>query len=203
MPQDTSKNSSASDAFQRTPAADTSRLLAARRQGRTLREQRKDGDAERDREVNLGGIEVNLQLHVHGEIPGYKIVWENDDNGAIETRLMQGFDFVTQDELYAKQAKIVPDEEISSAISRFVKGTRSDGQSLRAYLLKVPDEIWAQLEQQRYDLADARDRDIRQQADDPDTKAGMRSLKHLRSSVDTHYSREYQLGEKARNRGTE
>jgi len=200
MSQEPVAPNTASGAFQRAPAADTNRLLAARRQGRSLREQREEGTEPRERDANLGGIEVNLQLHVHGSIPGYKLVWENDDNGAIETRLMQGFDFVTQDELYAKQAKIVPDEEISSAISRFVKGTRSDGQALRAYLLKVPEEVWAQMEQQRYDLADERDQAIRQQAEEPDEKAGMRSLKHMRSKIDTGYRHEYQLNERAKQR---
>lgn len=190
---------SASEAFQRAPSADTNRLLAARRQGRALREQRQEGTAPRERENTFGGL--TLQLHVHGEIPGYKLVWENDDNGSIETRLMQGFDFVTQDELYAKQAKIVPDEEISSAISRFVKGTRSDGQALRAYLLKIPDEKWAELEQVRYDAADQWDRAIRRQAEEPDQKAGLRSLKHLRTEVDTQYRKEYELGEQAKRAG--
>jgi hypothetical protein len=190
------KSGSAAEAFQRTPVADTSRLAAARRQGRSLREKRAEGTAPRERENSFGGLSLNL--YVNGEIPGYHLVWENDDNGAIETRLMQGFDFVTQDELYARQAKIVPDEEISSAISRFVKGTRSDGQALRAYLLKLPDEEWAELERVRHEAADEWDRAIRRQAEEPDQKAGLRSLKNLRSEVDTGYRKEYELGEKAK-----
>lgn len=196
MSEQAKKPGTAAEAFNRTPDGDTSRLLAARRQGRALREQRKEGTAPRERENSFGGL--SLQLHVHGQIPGYNLVWENDDNGAIETRLMQGFDFVTQDELYAKQAKIVPDEEISSAISRFVKGTRSDGQALRAYLLKIPDDQWAEIEKIRHEAADNWDRAIRQQAAEPDREAGMRSLKHLRSEVDTQYRKEYELGEKAK-----
>lgn len=199
MSQQAKPNVSAADAFQRAPSADTNRLAAARRQGRALREQRKEGTAQRERENSFGGL--TLQLYVHGEIPGYHLVWENDDNGAIETRLMQGFDFVTQDELYAKQAKIVPDEEISSAITRFVKGTRSDGQALRAYLLKIPDEMWEQLEAERYAAADAWDRAIRRQAEEPDRESGMRSLKHLRSEVDVQYRKEYELGEQAKRAG--
>lgn len=196
MSQETRQPGSASDAFQKSSAADSSRLLAARRHGRSVREQRKDGDAPREREANLGGL--TLQLHVHGEIPGHKLVWENDDNGAIETRLQQGFDFVLQSELNERQAKIVPDEEISSVISRFVKGTRNDGQALRAYLLKIPTEHWEELENQRYMAADEWDRAIRQQAEHPDEKAGMRSLKTMRSSVDTGFRKEYSLGERTR-----
>jgi hypothetical protein len=195
MSQETRQPGSASDAFQKASAADSSRLLAARRHGRSVREERKDGEAPREREVNLGGL--TLQLHVHGSIPGYKLVWENDDNGAIENRLHQGFDFVLQSELNERSAKMVPDEEISSVISRFVKGTRNDGQALRAYLLKLPEEQWAELENQRYVAADEWDRAIRQQAEHPDEKAGMRSLKSLRSKVDTRFSKEYQLGERA------
>jgi hypothetical protein len=195
------EDSSAAASFQRSPSADTDRLLAARRQGRALREQRKEGTAERERENDLGGF--SLQLHVDGEIPGYKLYWENDENGLIEQRLQMGFDFVTQDELYAKVAKVVPDEEITSVISRFVKGTRNDGQALRAYLLKCPDELWAEIEHRRHAAADAWDRDIRRQAEDPDPKSGLRSLKNLRTNIDTGYRKEFQLGEGAQRRDTE
>lgn len=179
---------SAASAFNRAAPADSDRLLAARRQARSLREQRKEGTEARERENDLGGLV--LQLDVNGEIPGYKLFWENDENGMIENRLMNGFDFVTQDELYAKQAKIVPDEEISSVISRFVKGTRNDGQALRAYLLKCPDDIWAQIEATRHAAADKWDREIRRQAEEPAQGSGMRSLRNLRSDVDTGYRKE-------------
>lgn len=194
----TPNGQSAAASFQKATSGDTDRLLAARRQGRALREQRADGTAPRERENDLGGL--TLQLHVNGTIPGYKLYWENDENGAIEGRLEQGFDFVTQDELYAQQAKVVPDEEISSVLSRFVKGTRNDGQALRAYLLKCPDEIWAEIEGRRHAAADKWDQDIRRQAENPDTKAGMRSLRNLRTEVDTGYRKEYALGDGARQR---
>lgn len=189
----------AAGAFQKSPDTDTNRLLQARRQGRSLRESREDGTAPRERENDLGGL--TLQLHVHGEIPGHKLAWANDEDGGIEHRLHQGFDFVTQDELYARQAKIVPDEEISSVISRFVKGTRSDGQALRAYLLKCPDELWAEIESRRYRAADKWDADIRRQAEDPDQRAGLRSLRNLRTEIDTGYKKEYELGQAAKERG--
>jgi hypothetical protein len=191
----------AAGSFQRATESDNNRLLAARRQGRALREQREAGTAPRERENDLGG--VGLQLSVHGEIPDHKLAWVNDENGGVEAKLQQGFDFVVQSELDAKQAKIVPDEEISSVISRFVKGTRTDGQALRAYLMKCPDSIWAEIESRRYRAADQWDADIRRQAEDPDRSAGLRSLKNLRSEVDTKFSKEYQLGEAARQRGVE
>jgi hypothetical protein len=190
----------AAGSFQRAPDVDTNRLLQARRQGRSLRESREDGTVPRERENDLGGL--SLQLDVRGEIPGYKLAWVNDEDGAVEQRLEMGFDFVTQDELYAKQAKIVPDEEITSVISRFVKGTRNDGQALRAYLLKCPDEQWQEIESRRYRAADKWDADIRRQAEDPGQGTGLRSLKNLRSDIDTGYKKEYQLGEAAKQRGT-
>lgn len=190
----------AAGSFQRAPDVDTNRLLQARRQGRSLRESREDGTAPRERENDLGGL--SLQLDVRGEIPGYKLAWVNDEDGAVEQRLEMGFDFVTQDELYAKQAKIVPDEEITSVISRFVKGTRNDGQALRAYLLKCPEEQWQEIESRRYRAADKWDADIRRQAEDPGQGTGLRSLKNLRSDIDTGYKKEYQLGEAAKQRGT-
>jgi hypothetical protein len=174
----------AAGAFQKSPDTDTNRLLQARRQGRSLRESREEGTVSRERENDLGGL--TLQLDVRGEIPGYKL----------------GFDFVVQDELYAKQAKIVPDEEITSVISRFVKGTRNDGQALRAYLLKCPEDQWQEIESRRYRAADKWDADIRRQAEDPDQRAGLRSLKNLRTEVDTGYKKEYELGAAAKQRGT-
>jgi hypothetical protein len=190
----------AAGSFQRAPDVDTNRLLQARRQGRSLRESREDGTAPRERENDLGGL--SLQLDVRGEIPGYKLAWVNDEDGAVEQRLEMGFDFVVQDELYAKQAKIVPDEEITSVISRFVKGTRNDGQALRAYLLKCPEDQWQEIESRRYRAADKWDADIRRQAEDPGQGTGLRSLKNLRSDIDTGYKKEYQLGEAAKQRGT-
>lgn len=182
---------SAAQAFQKAPSSDHEKLLSARRQARSLRESRKEGTAERERVSSLGGL--TLQLHVDGELPGYKLIWENNDNGAIETRLMQGFDFVTQDELYQKTAKVVPDEDIDSALTRFVKGTRSDGQALRAYLLKCPDDLWREIEEERHSAADKWDEDIRRQANSPDEKAGMRKLRNLNSEIDTQYKKEYSI----------
>lgn len=191
---------SAAATAQRSPNVDTNRLLQARRQGRSLRESREDGTAPRERENDLGGL--TLQLDVRGEIPGYKLAWVNDEDGAVEQRLEMGFDFTTQDELYAKQAKIVPDEEITSVISRFVKGTRNDGQALRAYLLKCPEDQWQEIESRRYRAADKWDADIRRQAEDPGQGTGLRSLKNLRTEVDTGYKKEYELGAAAKQRGT-
>ena len=192
------ESKTAAGSFQRAPDADHNRLLTARRHGRSLRESREDGTMQRERENDLGGL--TLQLHVRGEIPGHKLSWANDEDGGIEQKLELGFDFVTQDELNARQAKVVPDEEISSVISRFVKGTRSDGQALRAYLLKCPDDLWAEIESRRYRAADKWDADIRRQAEDPQKGSGLRSLRNMRTEIDTGFKKEYELGEGAKQR---
>ena len=184
MAQDTNKGG----AFNPIPETDRSRLIGARRHAQSPSRDK----SERERANTLGGIQ--LQLYVHGEIPGYHLYWENDENGAIEQLLMAGFDFVTQDELNAKQAKIVPDLDITSCISRYIKGMRADGQPLRAYLMKCPDEIWNERENARYAAADQRDHDIYEQAVNPNTRAGFRKPNGVETHMDTQYRKEYGVG---------
>lgn len=171
--------------FNTVPETDRSRLIAARRHG-----QSSDRDkAVRDRGSDLGGM--RLQLNVTGSLPGYHLYWANDEDGYVEALLMDGFDFVTQDELYQKEAKVVPDLDITSCISRFVKGTRSDGQALRAYLMKCPDEIWSEREKRRHSEADRRDSEIRRAAQDPNAGAGFYKPTSVNSVVDTSFRKEY------------
>src|SRR6202000_1359990 len=92
--------------FNAVPETDVNRLKGARNQALVRKESDRDG-AERERIEHLGGLQ--LQMHVRGEIPGYHLYWENDENGAIEQLLQEGFDFVTQNELFAGGAKVVPD----------------------------------------------------------------------------------------------
>lgn len=148
-----------SGAFNAVPETDRNRLTSARKHGQ-VRQQSQRTEAERARDDEFGGIQ--LQLSVAGDIPGYHLYWENDDNGAIEKLLSEGFDFVTQDEIQQRKSLIVPDLDISSCISRFVKGRREDGTALRAYLLKCTDEIWAARESRRYRQCDEWDKSIRE-----------------------------------------
>ncbi len=174
--------------FTSLPSGDATRLKSARAHALVRKESQRDGD-ERERPADLGGL--RLQMGVHGDIPGYHLYWENDENGAIEQLLLEGFDFVTQDELQDREAKIVPDLDISSVMSRFVKGTRTDGSALRAYLMKCTDDVWANRERQRHAMADEWDRQIRAQAEAPDASSGMRKLKGVNSSIDTAYRKEH------------
>jgi hypothetical protein len=169
--------------FTQVPETDRSRLIAARRHGQQAQ---RDG-AVRERESDLGGVQ--LQLAVIGEIPGYHLYWANDENGYVEGLLMQGFDFVTQDELYTRKSKVVEDLEISSCVSKYVKGTRADGQALRAYLMKCPDDVWSERESRRHAMADKWDRDIKRQALEPSKEQGFYQFGN--TVVDTQYRKEY------------
>jgi len=93
---------------------------------------------ERERVADLGG--PKLKLSVRGEIPGYTMYWENDEDGKIEDLLVDGFDFVSPGEV-ARASDVVADMDLSERISRYV-GRREDGSPLRAYLMKCPNELW-------------------------------------------------------------
>lgn len=85
-----------------------------------------------------------LKLSVHGNIPGYHLFWENDQDAAIEQLLGEGFDFATAEEVNMvsrTSMKIVADADVDSRVSKYV-GVKADGTPLRAYLLKCPDDIW-------------------------------------------------------------
>lgn len=170
-------------------AEDIGRLAGARKHGQVVRRESDREGAQRSRPDQFGGM--RLQMSVNGELPGYHLYWENDENGAIEQLLAEGFDFVTQTELNTRKANaVVEDLDISSVVSRFVKGQKVDGSPLRAYLMKCPDDIWREREQARYDQADAWDADIRQKAANPED--GLRRLgPGLETKVDTKFRKSY------------
>jgi hypothetical protein len=172
-------------AFTNIPETDRSRLIAARRHGQSAQRD----TATRDRAPDLGGVQ--LQMTVIGEIPGYHLYWANDENGYVERLLMEGFDFVTQDELYSKKTKVVEDLDISSCVSKYVKGMRVDGQPLRAYLMKCPDDVWARREEIRHSAADRWDQQIRRQAQEPDKPGGFYKPESVQTVVDPQYKKTY------------
>lgn len=152
---------------------------------RTVRQETRE-EAPRARPVTFGG--PRLKLAVNASIPGYHMIWENDtDDGNIEQLLVEGFEFVTKSEVTLTQG-IVADEDLSSRVSRYV-GSKEDGSPLRAYLLKIPEEVWQERESYRYNEADLRDDNIRRgivgsgSAADHD---GMRRLKKAPISMRTN-----------------
>lgn len=96
----------------------------------------------RERIPDLGGR--RLKLSVRGEIPGHTMYWANDDQGAIEELLMEGFEFVSRGEIELS-SHVIADLDVTDRVSRYV-GTAQDGSPMRAYLLKATDELWARFQ---------------------------------------------------------
>ena len=147
MPVDSISNSSSATAS----STDKQPQAAVRRESQRP-------EAPRERVKNFGG--PRLKLGVLGEIPGYHLYWENDEEGAIEQLLYEGFEFALPIEV-RMVSHIVQDADVADRVSRYV-GKKADGTPLRAYLLKCPDEVWADLEADRYAQADAWDSAIRE-----------------------------------------
>lgn len=130
----------------------------ARRQAAMSRDtSTESAQMQREREPDLGGH--RLKLSVRGTIPGYTMYWENDEDGKIEELLYEGFDFVDPSEI-GRASDIVADMDVANRVSRYV-GRREDGSPLRAYLLKCPDEIWAQRKTRDQRQVDEWDNQIR------------------------------------------
>lgn len=142
-------------------------------------------EAPREREKNFGG--PRLKLSVAGRIPGYHLYWENDDDGAIEQLLYDGFEFVEPSEV-RMTSHVVTDSDVANRVSRFV-GKKADGSPMRAILLKCSDEIWGERESDRHAQADAWDAAIRDGQIQSDT--GRYVPKGLKTSVDTSFRKEY------------
>lgn len=117
---------------------------------------RKSG-VERERTPDLGG--PALKLAVVGEIPGYHMYWENDEDGKIEDLIYQGFDFVARDEV-RRGSDLVADMDLSDRISRYV-GRREDGSPLRAYLMKCPNQLWDERQERQQRQVNDWDEQIR------------------------------------------
>ena len=153
--------------------------------------QRKGKEAPRERTKGFGG--PRMKMAVRGKIPGYHLYWENDDEGAIEQLLYEGFEFVRPDEVNMQSATmsktaIVGDSDIANRVSRYV-GSKADGSPLRAFLLKCPDDVWSDRESVRYEAADERDAAIR--AGRVQSADGMYKPKGVETSIDTKFSKEY------------
>lgn len=113
--------------------------------------------AVRSRMASTGGMRLKLQ--VFGEIPGYHLFWENDEDAAIEQRLFEGFEFVEPSEV-KMQAWTVPDSDIAGKVSKYV-GKKADGSPLRAFLLKLADDLWDERQASSQEQANVWDDAIR------------------------------------------
>lgn len=101
-----------------------------------------------------------MKLKVFGEIPGYHMFWENDQDAAIEQLLEYGFDFVTMAEAKLQsRTQIVADSDLGERVSKYV-GTKDDGTPLRAYLMKCPEDLWQEIQAVNQQQADEWDKSI-------------------------------------------
>lgn len=164
-------------------AADKDRLDAALSRASAVRRESQREGAQRERPAIPGGM--RLKLAVAGEIPGYHLYWENDDDGAIEQLLYEGFEFAEPSEV-RMQSAIVQDADLGNRVSRYV-GKKADGTPMRAYLLKCPDDIWAEREAQRHVQADAWESDIQTKV----REDGRYQPKGTSASVDTKFRKQY------------
>jgi len=167
-----------------TPAV-TTEASPSTRDSRAARRESDRPAAQRERPKNFGG--PRLKLSVIGEIPGYHLYWENDDEGAIEQLLYEGFEFVEPSEV-KMSSHIVSDKDLANRVSRYV-GKKADGSPLRAYLLKCTDEIWSEREADRYAQADLKDMAIRSGKVMNDPSAYI--PKGVSNSIDTQFRKEY------------
>jgi len=128
-----------------------------------VRTEEQRDEAPRERDASLGG--PKLKLKVFGTIPGFKLLWVNDDNGGLEERCYEGWDFATPEETnMARKVRsdIVMDKDVANRVSRHA-GTKEDGTAMKSYLMKLPEEQWKQLEAMRNEQADAWDEAILRQ----------------------------------------
>lgn len=165
-----------------TRTAATSEVVVGRDNERT--------EAARTRTSNFGG--PRLKLSVPQTIPGQHLFFENDDdNGAIEQLLYEGFSFVTRKEVGlgrgVHSGSIVADDDVTNRVSRFV-GKKQDGTAMRAYLLKCPDSVWEDRENYRYEQADNVEESIRNEQRDP--SPGRYNPNGVKNSLNTKYRKE-------------
>lgn len=121
--------------------------------------------AERERPQQLGGL--RLKLTVPTTIAGFHLYWANDD-GEVDQLIEEGFELVRPEEMGTEASRrlnrrVVSDNDIADSYSRHV-GTKEDGSSLRAYLMKIPDALWEERQAMKLAQADAWDSAIRKGA---------------------------------------
>jgi hypothetical protein len=96
------------------------------------------------------------RLEVHGEIPGYKTQWSNDEGSRIATLIRYGFDFVKKGEIGLNDRVVDANQAVDDKVKRRVGS--GDGGPIYAYLLKCPNEIWDMIQAQMQSGPDNFDR---------------------------------------------
>jgi len=158
-------------------------ILAARRASREAQEAADRAGVPRDRPADLGGL--NLKLAVQGEIPGYHMYWELDIDGRIEQLLWDGFDFVAPGEV-RRTSEFVADKDLSNRVSRLAGGHSENGEPLRLYLMKCPQEAWDLRQARGQNQANTLDAEIRNGRMQPKAGSGNYVPSGVQSKLETN-----------------
>jgi hypothetical protein len=99
----------------------------------------------REREAGLRPRAMNGMTHklqVYGELPGYRMVIANDSRNRIPELLHFGWTMVDADEIKAVNGNVTSYNTDPGNRVRFTVGTQENGDPMYAYLLKLPEELW-------------------------------------------------------------
>lgn len=122
--------------------------------------------AVRRRRTSLGAPQLKLGVATTN-LEGYHLFWANDQDNYIESLLEEGFEYCTPEEVRMGRAShntVTADSDVVNRVSKHVD-TTTEGQAMRAYLLKCPLDLWEDIQSNVSDLADSRDQDIRESAE--------------------------------------
>lgn len=92
------------------------------------------------------------------DIPGYSCNWFNDEDGRVEWAISRGYRFVEQHEIVSISNDIAGDlvgvgTDMGSRVSQVVGGSRFNT-PLKAFLMKIPTEIFEEDKQAEQDRVD-------------------------------------------------
>lgn len=180
-----SSETPAAKALARVRGGTESREEAPAAVDRVARSQESRTEAPRERPKIAGGL--RLKLHVQGEVPGYKLIWANNDQGEIEQLLEEGFEFVRSNEIQGLTQGLVADSDVGDRVSRHA-GLDSEGKAMRAYLMKYPMAWWEERERERTQQAENWDREVNKRFNLNETEAGIRKLPGQRNAMDVKFS---------------
>lgn len=124
---------------ERVEAEVSQRIKAIEADDPTRSEMRPDEDqqfANFDKKLDVFGVNFEKAL------PGFHLHWFNDDGDRIMRMLVMGFTMVKRTDV-AINEKVAPlNQDLGENIAVYV-GKKTDGTPMRAFLMKIPEEMYA------------------------------------------------------------
>ncbi|MDE2022548.1 MAG: hypothetical protein KGI71_06595 [Patescibacteria group bacterium] len=124
------------DGISEAPAIKGPKFETAKEAADRIRREREAGV--RPRAMN--GLTQKLQ--VHGQLPGYRMAIVNDDRNRVPELEHFGWVMVDADEIKAVNGNVTSYNTDPGNRVRFTVGTKENGEPMYAYLMKLPEEIW-------------------------------------------------------------